>query len=135
MSKNYTMKELVEQCEVSEDTLRYYEKMELLPPVDRKPNGHRVYKEVHKETLKMIKCLKKTGMSLQQLKPILLLQQEQNGEIPYDWHKMLTDYQLKIKLQQKELQEAWKMIEEKKLKEEKFGHYPSLSLQSKKSSE
>ncbi|MGZ9869009.1 MerR family transcriptional regulator [Priestia endophytica] len=27
MSKNYTMKELVEQYNVSEDTLRYYEKL------------------------------------------------------------------------------------------------------------
>ncbi|MGZ9869008.1 hypothetical protein ACU3L3_11335 [Priestia endophytica] len=60
----------------------------------------------------MIKCLKKTGMSLQQLKPILLLQQEQNGKIPYDWYKMLVDYQQKIKPQQEELQEAWEMIEE-----------------------
>lgn len=128
MSKNYTMKELVEQYDVSEDTLRYYEKVELLPPVDRKANGHRVYKVVHKETLKMIKCLKKTGMSLQQLKPILLLQQEQNGKIPYDWYKMLVDYQQKIKQQQEELQEAWEMIEEKRLKGEKFGHYPSLYL-------
>jgi DNA-binding transcriptional MerR regulator len=128
MSKNYTMKELVEQCDVSEDTLRYYEKIELLPPVYRKANGHRVYKEAHKETLKMIKCLKKTGMSLQQLKPILLLQQEQHEEVPYNWHKMLGDYQQKIKQQQKELQEAWEMIEEKRLKGEKFGHYPSLHL-------
>ncbi|MED4071992.1 MerR family transcriptional regulator [Priestia endophytica] len=128
MSKNYTMKELVEQCDVSEDTLRYYEKIELLPPVDRKANGHRVYKEVHRETLKMIKCLKKTGMSLQQLKPLLLLQQEQNEEMQYDWYKILVDYQQKIKQQQEELQEAWEMIEEKRLKGEKFGHYPSLYL-------
>jgi hypothetical protein len=41
---------------------------------------------------------------------------------------MLGDYQQKIKQQQKELQEAWEMIEEKRLKGEKFGHYPSLHL-------
>ncbi|MCM3538155.1 MerR family transcriptional regulator [Priestia endophytica] len=78
MSKNYTMKELFEQYNVSEDTLRYYEKIELLPPVDRKANGHRVYKEVHKETLKMIKCLKKTGMSLQQYLQALNVQLTEN---------------------------------------------------------
>ncbi|WP_309476902.1 MerR family DNA-binding transcriptional regulator [Bacillus sp. ISL-34] len=36
---------------MSEDTVRYYEKIKLLPPISRKGNGHRVYDEVHKGTL------------------------------------------------------------------------------------
>lgn len=47
MSENYTLKELIERYGVSEDTIRYYEKIELLPPVYRKSNGHRVYNEIH----------------------------------------------------------------------------------------
>lgn len=123
MDKVYTMKELIKQCDVSEDTLRYYEKIELLPSVDRKKNGHRIYTDVHKETILMIKCLKKTGMSLQELKPILLLQQNKSKETEYDWDKLLIDYQKQIKKQQVDLQKIWDMIENKRLKGEKFGSY------------
>ncbi|MFE8064740.1 MerR family transcriptional regulator [Priestia aryabhattai] len=123
MDKVYTMKELINQCDVSEDTLRYYEKIELLPPVERKENGHRIYKNVHKETILMIKCLKKTGMSLQELKPILLLQQNRSKETEYDWDKLLIDYQKQIKKQQVDLQKIWDMIENKRLKGERFGSY------------
>lgn len=123
MDKIYTMKELINQCDVSEDTLRYYEKIELLPSVDRKENGHRMYTDVHKETILMIKCLKKTGMSLQELKPVLLLQQNRSKKTEDDWDKLLIDYQKQIKEQQEDLQKVWDMIENKRLKGEKFGYY------------
>ncbi|MGW9019425.1 MerR family transcriptional regulator [Priestia megaterium] len=123
MDKIYTMKELIKQCDVSEDTLRYYEKIELLPSVDRKENGHRMYTDVHKETILMIKCLKKTGMSLQELKPVLLLQQNRSKKTEDDWDKLLIDYQKQIKEQQEDLQKVWDMIENKRLKGEKFGYY------------
>ncbi|MGC9934563.1 MerR family transcriptional regulator [Priestia aryabhattai] len=123
MDQIYTMKELIKQCDVSEDTLRYYEKIGLLPLVNRKKNGHRIYRDVHKETILMIKCLKKTGMSLQELKPILLTQQNRSKETEYDWDKLLIDYQKQIKKQQEDLQKVWDMIEHKRLKDEKFGYY------------
>lgn len=59
MAENYKMKEIMEHFKVSEDTLRYYEKIGLLPPVGRKNNGHRIYNSSHMETLRMILCLKK----------------------------------------------------------------------------
>jgi len=123
MDQIYTMKELIKQCDVSEDTLRYYEKIGLLPLVNRKKNGHRIYRDVHKQTILMIKCLKKTGMSLQELKPILLTQQNRSKETEYDWDKLLIDYQKQIKKQQEDLQKVWDMIEHKRLKGEKFGYY------------
>ncbi|MEH7362164.1 MerR family transcriptional regulator [Priestia megaterium] len=123
MDKIYTMKELIKQCDVSEDTLRYYEKIELLPSVDRKKNGHRMYTDVHKETILTIKCLKKTGMSLQELKPILLLQQNRSKETEHVLDKFMIEYQKHIKKQQEDLQKVWDMIENKRLKGEKFGYY------------
>lgn len=48
MTTNFKMKELMDQFQISEDTLRYYEKMGLLPPVARKNNGHRIYNNSHK---------------------------------------------------------------------------------------
>ncbi|MGG4480561.1 MerR family transcriptional regulator [Paenibacillus illinoisensis] len=122
MPELFKMKEMMEQFEISEDTLRYYEKMELLPPVTRLSNGHRRYTQVHQEALRMIQCLKKTGMSLQELKPILHLQLEttdsgKNNE----WRQILTDYHHKIERQQQELQFIKDMIEMKLQTGKQFG--------------
>ncbi|MBB3129074.1 DNA-binding transcriptional MerR regulator [Paenibacillus rhizosphaerae] len=69
--QSFTIKQTAELTGLSEDTIRYYEKIKLLPPADRKDNGHRVYrwKDIH--TIKLISCLKKTGISLEAMRPFL----------------------------------------------------------------
>ncbi|WP_179034384.1 MerR family DNA-binding transcriptional regulator [Paenibacillus sp. URB8-2] len=39
MSYSFTMKEILEQCQTSVDTIRYYEKIGTLPLAERKLNG------------------------------------------------------------------------------------------------
>ncbi|MGG6310819.1 MerR family transcriptional regulator [Paenibacillus macerans] len=67
----FTIKQTAEQSGISEDTIRYYEKISLLPRAERKDNGHRVYRPEDIETLKLIGCLKKTGMPLEEMRPFL----------------------------------------------------------------
>ncbi|AIW40158.1 MerR family transcriptional regulator [Paenibacillus polymyxa] len=122
MTTNFKMKELMDQFQVSEDTLRYNEKMGPLPPVARKNNGHRIYNNSHKEALLMIKCLKKAGMSLQELKPIIQLQLDESNISNIEWYDRLYDYQKKTDQQLKELQEIKDMIELKLQTGQKFGH-------------
>ncbi|MNN89086.1 MerR, DNA binding [compost metagenome] len=69
----------------------------------------------------MIKCLKKTGMTLQELQPILLLQKDEQAEIAAEWVERLRSYQKKIEQRQQNLQQMWEMIEMKLQKGEKFG--------------
>jgi MerR family copper efflux transcriptional regulator len=69
----FTIKEAAEQTELSEDTIRYYEKIGLLPRAERKENRHRIYHPEDIATMKLIICLKKTGMSLDEMKPFLNL--------------------------------------------------------------
>ena len=45
-------------------TLRYYDKRGLLPFLERGASGYRVFSEENIRTLRLIECLKKTGMSL-----------------------------------------------------------------------
>jgi DNA-binding transcriptional MerR regulator len=123
MSVTYTLKELTRLCNVSEDTVRYYEKMNLLPAVSRKDNGHRVFYDIHRETIMMIKCLKKVGMSLEELRPILLLQLDHHDTSQREWNKVLENYQKKIKQQQDELQKIWELIESKRISGAKLGHF------------
>ncbi len=67
----FTIKQTAEQTGISEDTIRYYEKIALLPRADRKDNGHRIYRRKDIEAIRLISCLKKTGMSLEEMRPFL----------------------------------------------------------------
>jgi DNA-binding transcriptional MerR regulator len=67
----YTIKQTAKQTGISEDTIRYYEKIALLPRADRKENGHRAYKQEDIDTIRLIACLKKTGMPLEEMRPFL----------------------------------------------------------------
>lgn len=67
----FTIKQIAKQIGISEDTIRYYEKIALLPRADRKDNGHRVYRQEDVDTIRLIACLKKTGMPLAEMRPFL----------------------------------------------------------------
>lgn len=60
----YGMKEAEARTGLSAYTLRYYDKMGLLPFVERSESGLRRFKEEDFEWLELINCLKDTGMKL-----------------------------------------------------------------------
>lgn len=60
-----TIKEISEKADVSADTLRYYERIGLLPAVPRRPNGIREYDEFFIHWIAFIQDLKSLGMSLE----------------------------------------------------------------------
>nr|WP_202113439.1 MerR family transcriptional regulator [Paenibacillus sp. MMS18-CY102] len=53
---------------MTEDAIRHYEKIGLLPPIRRKANGHRAFAAADLEVMELITCLKKTGMTLEEMK-------------------------------------------------------------------
>ncbi|OWR27804.1 MerR family transcriptional regulator [Saccharibacillus sp. O23] len=71
----YTIKQTSELTGLPEDTIRYYEKIGLLPRAKRRANTHRVYGQEDVQTMKLILCLKKTGMPLEEMKPYLEMSQ------------------------------------------------------------
>ncbi|MDQ0113783.1 helix-turn-helix domain-containing protein [Paenibacillus harenae] len=113
MTKGFTMKQMLEICGITEDAVRYYEKIGLLPPVERKPNGHRLYSLADKETLLSIKCFKKIGMTLDEIKLFHKLQNADDTAMSKEVSLQLQNYQLKIKDQQQQLQQIWDLIETK----------------------
>lgn len=79
----YTIQQASRQSKISEDTIRYYEKIALLPRAKRKDNGHRVYREKDIEALRLIACLKKTGLPLEEMRPFLTVSMDADpGEYP-----------------------------------------------------
>ncbi|MDO3410548.1 MerR family transcriptional regulator [Saccharibacillus sp. CPCC 101409] len=67
----FTIGQAAKMTGLTEETIRYYEKIELLPQPGRKENGHRVYRRKDVDTLQLIVCLKKTGLSLDAMKPFM----------------------------------------------------------------
>jgi len=68
----YSISQVCEQTGFSADTLRFYEKEGLLPGVMRR-SGRRVYSETNLLAVKLIDCLKKTGMPLNDIAEFMRL--------------------------------------------------------------
>lgn len=60
----YTIKEAAERSGITAHTIRYYEKEGLLPFVERKPSGVRMFSDGDMAWLSLITCLKNTGMPI-----------------------------------------------------------------------
>lgn len=62
-----TIQEIAAKTNMSTDTLRYYERIGLLPPVPRNAAGIRNYDEYFVNFINFIKKLKASGMSLEHI--------------------------------------------------------------------
>lgn len=64
----HSIGEISKLLDISISTLRYYDKIGLLPLVNRTEGNIRVFDDTDIECLKMIECLKTTGMPLNDIK-------------------------------------------------------------------
>lgn len=69
----YTVGEMAKLIGVPSSTLRYYDKEGLLPFVERSASGIRMFKDSDYEWLKIIECLKKTGMKLKEIRSFVYM--------------------------------------------------------------
>ena len=66
--EQYTIKDAARIMNVPASTIRYYDKEGLLPFIDRQESGYRVFSGKNMEALPIIDCLKKTGMSIKEIR-------------------------------------------------------------------
>ena len=64
----YTVGEMAKLLGVTASTLRYYDKEGLLPFVERSSGGIRMFQESDIEWLQVIGCMKKAGMSINDIR-------------------------------------------------------------------
>jgi len=62
---------VVESLDISADTLRYYEKIRLMPKVHRNNGGVRFYSDKDLSRLRFIKRTQKMGFSLEEIAALL----------------------------------------------------------------
>ncbi len=101
----YTVGEIAKKLNVAPSTLRYYDKEGLLPFVERSDSGIRMFKDSDMEGLRVIECLKRTGMPIKDIKVFMELCQL--GDATISERLALIDKQRETVLeQQKQLQET-----------------------------
>ncbi|MBQ1435691.1 MAG: MerR family transcriptional regulator [Clostridia bacterium] len=72
----YTVSEMARLLEVPVSTLRYYDNEGLLPNLERSKSGTRLFTERDYEWLKVIDCLKKSGLSIKEIKAFIALTEQ-----------------------------------------------------------
>lgn len=77
----YTIRQVAEKMGVTVPTLRYYDKEGLLPFVERKPNGTRVFKDEDFQGLAIITCMKNSGMPIKDIKRFMDLCEEGDSSL------------------------------------------------------
>lgn len=66
--KIYNIKDVTNLMGIPASTIRYYDKEGLLPFLERSESGYRIFSENDLSLLRVIECLKKTGMPIKEIK-------------------------------------------------------------------
>ena len=79
----YTVGEMAQKLGVPASTLRYYDKEGLLPFVERSSGGIRMFRETDFEWLQVIRCMKKAGMSIKDIRQYIELSMQGERRTQY----------------------------------------------------
>lgn len=91
--------QISQKYDISPDTLRYYERIGLIPKVPRKSNGNRYYNDGMQGWIEMIVCLRHSGVTVEAL---------------IDYAQMLQQGDATLKAREDLLKEQLSLLEEKK---------------------
>ncbi|HEX4471979.1 MAG TPA: heavy metal-responsive transcriptional regulator [Nocardioides sp.] len=80
MSSTYTVSQLAAAVGSSPDTLRYYEKVGLLPEPPRTPSGYRQYDDGARDRLAFIRGAQRLGLTLADVRDLLAVRD--TGDCP-----------------------------------------------------
>lgn len=108
----YTIKQVAEKLGVTVSTLRYYDKEGLLPFIDKKENGTRIFKDEDFEGLAIISCMKSSGVPIKDIKKYMDLCAEGDSTLEERMQIFLERKEF-VEKQIEELNNVMKTIEHK----------------------
>lgn len=109
---SYTMKEASDLLGIPASTIRYYDKEGLLPFMERKESGYRVFSQKDIQTLRLVECLKNTGMTIKDIRTFFewVMQGESTMQQRYE---MFLKQRHIVKEQIKQLEKTLEIIDYK----------------------
>ena len=108
----YTIKEVAEKLNIPASTIRYYDKEGLLPFVGRSAAGYRTFSDADLMMFRIIECLKKTGMSLKEIRQYAEWAQMGDASLEQRY-RMFLERRKAVEAQMAELQEMLNLIDYK----------------------
>lgn len=104
-----TIKEVSEKYAVSQDTLRYYERIGLIPPVARTTGGIRNYTESDIGWVETAVCMRNAGVPIEALIEYVKLYQE--GDATFEARRQLLQEQYDhLKEQKQQIEQTMKRL-------------------------
>jgi len=110
--KTYSISEVAKELDLTVYTLRYYDKEGLIPFVERTTSGTRVFKESDIEALKVIECLKATGMPIKEIKTFIDWCSDGDATLQQRYD-MFLDRKARVEAQMEELKKTMEVIDHK----------------------
>lgn len=74
----YKIGEVAKRADVNKETVRYYEKRELIPQPDRRRSGYRIFTHRHINQIKFIKRSQELGFTLSEIQELLELRMDED---------------------------------------------------------
>ncbi|PMC38652.1 MerR family transcriptional regulator [Bacillus sp. UMB0899] len=110
--KTYSISEVAKELNLTVYTLRYYDKEGLMPFVERRSNGTRLFKESDIGALKVIECLKSTGMPIKEIKNFIDWCSDGDSTLQQRYD-MFIERKANVESQLEELKKTMELIEHK----------------------
>jgi DNA-binding transcriptional MerR regulator len=110
--KTYSISEVAKELNLTIYTLRYYDKEGLMPFVERTENGTRLFKESDISALKVVECLKSTGMPIKEIKTFIDWCSEGDSTLQ-ERYDMFLERKASVEAQMAELKKTMEVIEYK----------------------
>ena len=107
-----TITEVSKLYDITPDTLRYYERIGLIPKIHRNKNGIRDYTQEDCNWVEFIKCMRNAGLPVESMIEYVHLFQEGDETIPARLHLLLEQKEHLIE-QQNKISQMLKRLEYK----------------------
>ncbi len=108
----YTIKQAAEIMHVTPTTLRYYDKQGLLPNIERRDSGYRMFSDGDILMLRVIDCLKKTGMPIKDIQQFVQWVLMGDASL-HERYEMFLEREKVVEQQMAELQETLDFVRHK----------------------
>lgn len=107
-----TIAEVSRKYNISSDTLRYYERIGLIPPVPRTKSGIRNYDENSCGWIELMKCMRKAGVQIEALIEYVALFQK-GDETVNARKELLIEQRNQLRERMREMQQSLNRLDQK----------------------
>ncbi|WP_201370824.1 MerR family transcriptional regulator [Ktedonobacter robiniae] len=112
MNTELSIQQVAQQTGLSIDTLRYYERIGLLEPVNRASSGHRRYTQKDIEWIGLLIRLRKTGMPIAQMIQFAHLRR-QGPQTTTERRVFLENHQRALEEQMRQMEQHMEALQQK----------------------